>query len=242
MICSVMIARLLGSVLALALSAVNGRLMAADGSDRAAERRRMVEEQIVERGVRDRETLAAMRKVPRHLFIPPNARHEAYDDTPVPIGHGQTISQPFIVAFTTEQARLQPGSKVLDIGTGSGYQAAVAAEIAGRVFSIEIVPELAERARNTLREAGYADRVQVRTGDGYRGWPEEAPFDAIIVAAAPDEVPQPLIDQLKDGGRMIIPVGPSGDVQHLLLLTKSGGKIRTRTLIPVSFVPFTRSE
>lgn len=209
--------------------------------ERERERQAMVEEQIASRGVDDPATLAAMRKVPRHLFVPAQYSEYAYADTALPIGHGQTISQPFIVAYTTETARLRPGSKVLDIGTGSGYQAAIAAEIAGKVFSIEIVPELADRARNTLRQAGY-ERVQVRAGDGYLGWPEEAPFDVIIVAAAPENIPPPLIGQLKDGGRMIIPLGPDGGAQELTLVTKQKGKVRTRKLMPVGFVPFTRES
>lgn len=210
-------------------------------SERHAERHAMVEEQIVARRIADQRTLSAMRRVPRHRFVPRELSHRAYEDGPLPIGHGQTISQPFIVAYTTEHAQIKPGTKVLEIGTGSGYQAAVAAEAGADVYSIEIVPELAERARAALHDSGYG-RVHLRTGDGYKGWPEEAPFDVIIVTAAPDVVPPPLIEQLKEGGRMIIPVGPQRGVQELRLITKSGGKVREEALLPVAFVPFTRAK
>jgi protein-L-isoaspartate(D-aspartate) O-methyltransferase len=216
-------------------------LAAASDTERAAERRRMVEVQIASRGIAHEPTLAAMRQVPRHRFVPPELRHAAYQDSPLPIGHGQTISQPFIVAFMTEAAALTRDSKVLEIGTGSGYQAAVAAEISDHVFSIEIVPALAERARATLNETGY-ERVSVRPGDGYHGWAEHAPFDVIIVTAAADTIPPPLIAQLKDGGRMLIPVGPQFGAQNLVLVTKENGRVRTRTLMPVRFVPFTRGK
>lgn len=199
----------------------------------------MVEDQIAARGVTDEPTLAAMRKVPRHRFVPAEMRTAAYSDSPLPIGHGQTISQPYIVAFTTATAQIKKNSKVLEIGTGSGYQAAVAAELSDRVFSIEIVPALAARARTTLRELGY-EKVAVRAGDGYKGWPEEAPFDVIIVTAAPEKIPPPLIDQLADGGRMVIPVGSQFGMQYLLLVTKRKGTVHTEKLMPVRFVPFTR--
>ncbi|MFH1679967.1 MAG: protein-L-isoaspartate(D-aspartate) O-methyltransferase [Candidatus Eisenbacteria bacterium] len=199
-------------------------------------RHAMVQKQIEARGVKDPRVLEAMRDVPRHRFVPPDLAGSAYEDYPLPIGYDQTISQPYIVAAMTELLDLEPGEKVLEIGTGSGYQAAVLAEITERVFSIEIVPELAEAALRNLRAEGY-DSVQVRAGDGYRGWPEEAPFQGIIVTAAPDHVPQPLIDQLDEGGRLVIPVG---DVyQELVVLRKENGEIRRRTVIPVRFVPMT---
>ncbi|MDO8544632.1 MAG: protein-L-isoaspartate(D-aspartate) O-methyltransferase [Opitutaceae bacterium] len=204
-------------------------------------RRRMVNAQIVARGVKDELTLAAVRKVPRHLFVPEDVRRDAYEDSPLPIGHGQTISQPYIVAFTTEAARITRKSKVLEIGTGSGYQAAIAAELSDHVFSIEIVPELAERARAILRATGY-ERVTVRTGDGYQGWPEHAPFDVIIVTAAPEAIPPPLLAQLAEGGRMVIPVGSQTGMQYLLLVTKHDGQVRAERLMPVRFVPFTREK
>lgn len=215
---------------------------AADKNDsRQAERHRMVEEQIVARDVTHRGTLAAMRKVPRHLFVPAEVAPRAYGDSPAPIGHGQTISQPFIVAFMTATADISRDSRVLEIGSGSGYQAAVAAELSDHVYSIEIVPALAARAATTLKSLGY-DRVSLRQGDGYHGWPEAAPFDVIIVTAAADSIPPPLIAQLKEGGRMVIPVGPQFGAQNLVLVTKRDGRIRTRTLMPVMFVPFTRAK
>jgi protein-L-isoaspartate(D-aspartate) O-methyltransferase len=212
---------------------------AAEDTGRTEERERMVRDQIAAREVRDEAVLAAMRRVPRHRFVPAHLSRMAYQDTPLPIGHGQTISQPFIVAFMTEAAAVKPGAKVLEIGTGSGYQAAVLAEMRAQVFTIEIIPPLAERSGALLKELGY-ENVRVRTGDGYKGWPEEAPFDAIIVTAAPDEIPQPLLDQLAEGGRLVIPVGPEGRIQHLTLVRKINGKLDRRTLMPVRFVPFTR--
>lgn len=202
-------------------------------------RERMVREQLVERyGVDDQVVLEAMRAVPRHLFVPEDARHAAYDDRPVPIGYGQTISQPFIVAFMTSMARVGPGSRVLEIGAGSGYQAAVLAEITDQVFTVEIVPELAAWAEARLRQAGYGS-VRVRQGDGYHGWEEFAPFDAIIVTAAAPHIPPPLIRQLADNGRIVIPVGSPFRTQQLVLVEKRGGEIRTQNLMPVRFVPFT---
>ena len=197
----------------------------------------MVEEQIAARGVKDTRVLAAMRKVPRHLFVPENLIPEAYDDTPLPIGYGQTISQPYIVALMTELLQLRGDEKVLEVGTGSGYQAAVLAELAREVYTIEIVEPLARQAAERLRELGYTN-VHVRHGDGYDGWPEKAPFDGIIVTAAPEEIPKPLLDQLKPGGRLVIPVGAWS--QDLLVVTKSAdGKITRRVVIPVRFVPMT---
>jgi len=229
--------RLAGLLSVLAAAAVG---TAASDGPRAAERSRMVEKQIEARGVRDERTLAAMRAVPRHRFVPPELSKHAYDDSPLPIGSGQTISQPYIVAFMTEAAQIRPGDKVLEIGTGSGYQAAVLAELSDQVYTIEIIPELAARAAATLKDLGHG-RVHVRTGDGYQGWPEEAPFDVILITAAPEKIPPPLLEQLKEGGRMVIPVGPQQGGQELLLVTKQDGKIKRRTLLPVRFVPFTRS-
>jgi len=199
-------------------------------------RHRMVREQIESRGVRDAAVLAALREVPRHLFVPESYRRQAYRDGPLPIGYDQTISQPYIVAFMTEALRIKGNEKVLEIGTGSGYQAAVLAEVCDEVFTIEIVESLAERSRVLLADLGY-DNVQVRAGDGYRGWPEEAPFDAIIVTAAPDHVPQPLIDQLRVGGRMILPVGDQS--QELVVLEKTTTGMIRRSVLPVRFVPMT---
>ncbi|RME67961.1 MAG: protein-L-isoaspartate(D-aspartate) O-methyltransferase [Verrucomicrobia bacterium] len=196
----------------------------------------MVEHQIAARGIRDPRVLEAMRRVPRHAFVPPDVQNLAYEDHPLPIGHGQTISQPYIVALMTELAEVGPGSRVLEIGTGSGYQAAVLAEIGAEVYSIEIIPELGERAREVLRRLGY-DRVQVRIGDGSVGWPEEAPFDAIIVTAAPVHIPEPLREQLKVGGRLVIPVGSI--MQELRVVVREADGWRERAVIPVRFVPMT---
>jgi len=192
--------------------------------------------QLLPRGIRDPLVLGAMRAVPRQLFVPDPLKANAYDDNPLPIGHDQTISQPYIVAFMTEALKLSGGERVLEIGTGSGYQAAVLAEIVEQVFTIEIVPQLAQQAMERLKAMHY-DKVKVLVGDGYRGWPEEAPFDAIIVTAAPDHVPEALIEQLRPGGRMIVPVG--GANQELILITRTEtGSTRT-PLLPVRFVPMT---
>jgi protein-L-isoaspartate(D-aspartate) O-methyltransferase len=209
---------------------------AAAEADRAEERARMVAEQIAARGVRDERVLAALRRVPRHRFVPEAERDEAYQDHPLPIGSGQTISQPYIVAVMSELAEIEPGERVLEIGTGSGYQAAVLAELGAEVHSIEIVPGLAESAGRTLRELHY-ERVNVIAGDGYRGLPERAPFDAILVTAAPDHVPQPLIDQLAAGGRLVIPVGDA--FQELRVLERSAAGVVGSTVFPVMFVPMT---
>jgi protein-L-isoaspartate(D-aspartate) O-methyltransferase len=207
-------------------------------SERTA-REEMVRTQISARGVKDARVLDVMRTVPRHLFVPPDQKGSAYRDHPLPIGSGQTISQPYIVAFMTEQLGLKGGEKVLEIGTGSGYQAAVLAGIAGKVFSIEIRPELADEARDRLKALGFAN-AQVRSGDGYRGWPEEAPFDAIIVTAAPERVPPPLLEQLAADGRMVIPVG--GFYQELKVIERAGAGFRERSVLPVRFVPFVRES
>jgi protein-L-isoaspartate(D-aspartate) O-methyltransferase len=196
----------------------------------------MVREQIEARGIRDARVLEAMRTVPRHELIPEAYRAHAHADHPVPIGHGQTISQPFIVAYMTEQLRLRGGERVLEVGTGSGYQAAVLAELCREVYTIEIVPPLAERAARDLKRLGYQN-VHVQEGDGYRGWPDMAPFDAIIVTAAPGRIPQPLVEQLKVGGRMILPVGT--DDQALILITRDEQGVHESRLIPVRFVPMT---
>jgi protein-L-isoaspartate(D-aspartate) O-methyltransferase len=200
-------------------------------------RRQMVETQIRARGVKDARVLAAMEKVPRHRFMRASDIDYAYADSPVSIGLGQTISQPYIVAFMTEALRVKPTDKVLEIGTGSGYQAAVLGELAREVYTIEIVPELAEQSSKVLKELGYAN-VHVRSGDGYAGWPEHAPFDAVIVTAAPDHVPQPLVDQLKIDGRLVIPVG-RGE-QDLLVYTRTKDGLREEDRLPVRFVPLTR--
>jgi protein-L-isoaspartate(D-aspartate) O-methyltransferase len=211
----------------------------ADDADQTS-REAMVRTQIAERGIRDKATLQAMRAVPRHLFVPPHLAGNAYEDQPLPIGYGQTISQPYIVAFMTELIRPKATQKVLEIGSGSGYQAAVLAEIVKQVYTIEIVPELGNASRDRLQKQGYRN-VQVRVADGYDGWPEQAPFDAIIVTAAADYIPPPLIRQLKDGGRMVIPVGAPFLVQTLMLVEKEKGKVKTTSLMPVRFVPFRRS-
>ncbi len=199
-------------------------------------RRQMVDDQLRARGIADPLVLAAMLKVPRHLFVPPGIVNSAYEDTALPLTLGQTISQPFIVAYMTQVLELKGGEKVLEIGTGSGYQAAVLAEIVKEVFTIEILPELAKHAEEVLASLGYKN-IHFRTGDGYLGWPEPAPFDAIIVTAAPDHVPQPLVDQLKRGGRMIIPLGRID--QKLLVVEKGDTGITRRSTIPVRFVPMT---
>jgi protein-L-isoaspartate(D-aspartate) O-methyltransferase len=203
--------------------------------DLASERQRMVQEQLMSRGVRDERVLAAMNKVPREEFVPQDSRAASYTDQPLPIGYGQTISQPYIVAFMTEQLRPKPSDRVLEVGTGSGYQAAILAELVAEVYSVEIVEPLAKNAEATLQRLGCKN-VHVQIGDGYKGWPETAPFDAIIVTCAPDKVPQPLIDQLKDGGRMVIPVGDRF-AQELYLLEKKNGQLKQSATLPVRFVP-----
>lgn len=218
----------------------NGCDSAADSADSfAAQRREMVAEQIAAPGreVKDARVLRAMGSVPRHEFIPADSRVRAYADRPLPIGFGQTISQPFIVAFMTEQLAPQPTHRVLEIGTGSGYQAAVLSGLVADVYTIEIVEPLARRAAADLDRLGYRN-VHVRAGDGYRGWPGAAPFDSIIVTCAPDHVPAPLVAQLKEGGRMVIPVGGFGS-QRLHILEKVNGRLEERAVLPVSFVPMT---
>jgi len=202
-------------------------------------RARMVADQIRARGVRDPRVLSAVTRVPRELFLPEAKRDEAYEDRPVPIGFGQTISQPYIVAYMTEALKVEPSHRVLEVGTGCGYQTAVLAELALEVYSIELIDVLAERARRTLDGLGYTN-VRVRAGDGHAGWPEQAPFDRILAAAAPAEVPPALIEQLVDGGILVIPIG-TGD-QELRVLQKRGGRIELLSTLPVRFVPMIKRE
>jgi protein-L-isoaspartate(D-aspartate) O-methyltransferase len=223
-------------VLIVALGATACHRKPASTSEFAAERQKMVQEQLKPRGIRDERVLAAMSKVPREAFVPENMRAQSYDDSTLPIGHDQTISQPFIVAYMTEQLRLQPTDRVLEIGTGSGYHAAVLAELAKEVYTVEIVEPLAKDASARLARLDYSN-AHVKIGDGFQGWPEVAPFDAIIVTCAPDKVPQPLTQQLKEGGRMIIPVGSGIMDQQLYLLEKKNGELAQRAILPVRFVP-----
>jgi protein-L-isoaspartate(D-aspartate) O-methyltransferase len=202
-------------------------------------RERMVRTQIMDRGLSNPLVIAAMKKVPRHLFVPKEYLDEAYNDYPLPIGYGQTISQPYIVAYMTDVLRPAKGMKALEIGTGSGYQAAVLAEIVDKVYTIEIVPELAKESAVLLKKLGY-ENITCRYGDGYKGWEEHAPFDLIIVTAAAEAVPQPLVDQLAEGGRLVIPVGKPNAVQELQLITKRKNRIETKRLTFVRFVPFKR--
>jgi protein-L-isoaspartate(D-aspartate) O-methyltransferase len=202
----------------------------------ALAREAMVDQQIRTRGITSPAVLKAMRKVERHLFVPQEVRHMAYDDHALPIGAGQTISQPYIVAYMTEAADISPRETVLEIGTGSGYQAAILGEVAREVYTIEIIPELAERAGNTLAELGYRN-VHTKTGNGYLGWPEHAPFDAILVTAAPDEIPQALVDQLALGGKMVVPVGEI--VQEMTVIEKTRNGTVKRATMSVQFVPMT---
>jgi protein-L-isoaspartate(D-aspartate) O-methyltransferase len=254
-------------ICALAALAWAGAAGAAADDPTAAERERMVRQQIEARGIADAATLAALRQVPRHRFVPEERRAQAYQDQPLPIGWGQTISQPYIVAYMTELVRPRHGLRVLEIGTGSGYQAAVLAATGAEVYTIEIVQELARWGERNLREAGLSrnegplpsastpagggpgigpplravGRVHVRAGDGYHGWAEASPFDAIVVTAAADHIPPPLLNQLKDGGRMVIPVGSPFRTQTLMLATRRGKDIATEALLPVRFVPLTRA-
>lgn len=199
----------------------------------------MVNEQIIARGVRAESVIKAMQKVERHLFVPEQYRNFAYSDRPLPIGEGQTISQPYIVALMTELLDLKKSDKVLEIGTGSGYQAAILAEICDSVYTIEIIPSLGKQAQVLLKELGYHN-IHCKIGDGYLGWPEHAPYDGIIVTCAPSKIPQPLKEQLAEGGRMVIPVGATY-TQELVLVTKTKGKLIQKSVIPVRFVPMLRS-
>lgn len=210
------------------------------GDAYAAARERMVREQLAapDRGIANAQVLHAMATVPRHEFVPGALRDEAYEDHPLPVGNGQTISQPFIVAFMTEQLHPKPTDRILEIGTGTGYQAAVLSKLVKEVYTIEIVPELARQAAENFRRLGCGN-LFARAGDGYAGWPEQAPFDAIIVACAPDHIPEPLSEQLAEGGRLVIPTGGS-DAQELVLLEKRAGSVKQRALLAVRFVPMTR--
>jgi protein-L-isoaspartate(D-aspartate) O-methyltransferase len=199
-------------------------------------RMKMVNEQIIARNIHDKKVIEAMKKVPRHEFVPADYVNSAYKDSPLPIGHGQTISQPYIVAYMTEQLDLSEKDTVLEIGTGSGYQAAVLAEIVSHVYTIEIVPELASMANEVLKNLGY-ENVSVKMGDGYKGWQEYAPYDAIMLTAAPLRIPQPLLNQLEDNGRLIAPIGD--EFQELVLVTRNGENFSRKKLIPVRFVPMT---
>jgi protein-L-isoaspartate(D-aspartate) O-methyltransferase len=212
------------------------------GSSWEAARKRMVEEQLAARGIKDERVLAALGKVPRHEFVPEDYRAAAYSDGPLPIGQGQTISQPYIVAFMTETIAPRRGQRVLEVGTGSGYQAAVLAELVGEVYTIELLPEMAEAANKRLARLGYRN-VHVKAGDGYLGWPDKGPFDAVVVTCGAKEVPRPLFEQLKPGGKMVIPVGEATEVQTLRVITKgTDGKAEVRDLLPVRFVPLRRAE
>jgi len=202
-------------------------------------RHRMVRVQIEDRGITDTAVLNALRKVPRHLFVPAEYQVEAYADTPLPIGYDQTISQPYIVAYMTEVLKPAPGKKALEVGTGSGYQAAILAEIVNHVYTIEIIPELAKESADRLRRLGYKN-ITVKYGDGYLGWQEIAPFDIIIVTAAAEQIPLPLVEQLAEGGRLVIPVGAPTAVQELILIEKNKEKIKKSRLTFVRFVPFKR--
>jgi protein-L-isoaspartate(D-aspartate) O-methyltransferase len=217
--------------------ALGGLLSSQSEETQSAQREEMVQSQIEARGIKDRSVLAAMRKVPRHRFVPPSLRGRAYTDGPLPIGEGQTISQPYVVAWMTELVEPRKGMRVLEIGTGSGYQAAVLSECVGEVDTIEVVPSLGRGAEGLLDELGYRN-VRVRIGDGYEGWPERAPFDAILLTAAPPkEVPKPLLDQLKVGGRLVAPVGRHE--QNLVRITKTRDGLKREVLAPVRFVPMT---
>jgi protein-L-isoaspartate(D-aspartate) O-methyltransferase len=239
LVCAVFfLVRWISQFLVVALFAATGcGQKAPQASEFANQRQQMVQRQLMARGVKDARVLAAMAKVPREEFVTPDSRAASYEDGPLAIGYAQTISQPYIVAFMTEQLRPKPSDRVLEVGTGSGYQAAILAELVSEVYSIEIVEPLAKNAEATLQRLGYKN-VHLKIGDGYKGWPETAPFDAIIVTCAPDKVPQPLVDQLKDDGRMIIPVGDRF-AQQLYLLEKKNDQLKQSATLPVRFVPMT---
>jgi protein-L-isoaspartate(D-aspartate) O-methyltransferase len=203
----------------------------------ATERERMVQTQVALRGLTDPRLLAAMRKVPREQFVPAALRGRSYSDSPLPIGYEQTISQPFVVAFMTEKLQLKSTDRVLEIGTGSGYQAAILGELAAEVYTMEIIEALGTSAAATLHRLGYKN-VHVKVGDGYAGWPEHAPYDAVVVTCAPNQVPRALVEQTRNGGRIVIPVGPAG-AQELYVLEKEHGQLKQRTVLPVRFVPMT---
>lgn len=225
-------------IILLTAASCGGNTQPADGYQ--IQREKMVKQQIAARGITDKRVLAAMRKVERHLFVDPLQYSEAYADHPLPIGYGQTISQPYIVAFMTAALNTTSETRVLEIGTGSGYQAAVLAELCDSVFTVEIIAPLGEKARNLLRVLGYTN-VIVKTGDGYQGWKEHAPYHAIMVTCSPSHVPQPLTDQLAEGGQMIIPVD-SGGYQQLVVLVKKNGRLTQQAVLPVRFVPMIDNE
>jgi protein-L-isoaspartate(D-aspartate) O-methyltransferase len=237
----VIISRFLALMALLLLAGGWGLAAAQEADTYQLLRERMVARQLKARGIDDARVLAAMGKVPRHLFVPEHLASLAYGDHPLPIGSGQTISQPYIVALMSEWAQIQAGDKVLEVGTGSGYQAAVLAELTDKVFSIDIRPELAEKAANLLKSLTY-HQVKVKSGDGYQGWPAEAPFDAILVTAAAARVPPALEKQLKEGGRLVIPLGPAGRVQTLFRFRKVQGKLQEETRLSVIFVPLVEPE
>ena len=237
----VMSSRILVVLALLLLGNAAGPAAAQDGDIYQALRGRMVHVQLKARGISDPKVLAAMNRVPRQRFVPERLAPLAYEDHPLPIGSGQTISQSYIVALMTEWAQLKPGDKVLEVGTGSGYQAAVLAELTDKVWTIDIRPELVVKAADTLKTLGYS-RVQVKSGDGYLGWPEAAPFDSILVTAAATRVPPVLEQQLREGGRLVIPLGPEGGVQTLTRFRKAQGKIQEEKTVPVSFVPLVEPE
>jgi len=220
---------------------VSAQRVQVDEPEFAKKRQLMVDEQLRARDITDRRVLEAMGRVPRHLFIDPRFRSEAYEDYPLPIEEGQTISQPYIVALMTQCLELRGQEKVLEVGTGSGYQAAVLAELADRIYTIEINGALAKKAAQTLRRLRY-DRVEVKSGDGFFGWKEQAPFDAIIITCAASRVPPPLFDQLKEGGRLIVPLGETNEVQILTLVTKVKGQAKTKAVSGVRFVPMTGED
>jgi protein-L-isoaspartate(D-aspartate) O-methyltransferase len=224
------------AVLGITIPLGTGASADCDQEKYSSQRKKMVARQIVARGVRNPAVIEAMKTVPRHCFVPEDQRHRAYRDGPLPIGHGQTISQPYVVAIMSEMLKVKPGQRVLEVGTGSGYQAAVLAAMGIEVFTIEIVAPLGEKATQTLKDLGY-DTVHTRIGDGYEGWPRQAPFDGIIVTAAPSRIPQPLKEQLAENGRMVIPVGPAHGIQQLCLLRKINGEMEQETIFDVRFVP-----
>jgi protein-L-isoaspartate(D-aspartate) O-methyltransferase len=230
-----MLARIFGAVFVSVVSTITAVLhLDAQPQNKHPERERMVETQLRARDIRSAAVLNTMARVPRHLFVPEDVRPHAYEDRPLAIGSGQTISQPYIVAYMTEMLQVAPHHTVLEIGTGSGYQSAVLAELAKQVYTIEIIPELAARARKALAQTGYRN-VEVRTGNGYIGWPEHAPYDRIIVTAAPPEIPQALVDQLAVNGIMVVPVGTS--YQEMVIITKTAAGVSQKRTIPVRFVP-----
>lgn len=233
---NILSALVLVAVLSLSTSPATNLLAECAMEDYVRHRQHMVKHQIEARGVRDPAVIRAMREVPRHCFVPSHLRPQAYRDGPLPIGHGQTISQPYIVALMSELLALKPDQRVLEIGTGSGYQAAVLAHMGAQVYSIEIVEPLAQKAKTVIQQLDYHN-VYIKIGDGYKGWPRKAPFDGIIVTCAPSHIPEPLKDQLAEGGRMVIPVGKVYGVQRLILLRKIKGQIKEEKNIAVRFVP-----